>query len=568
MKLKWKIMILLDLLLLSVFIFTSFLVKVKITELINDQTSEKLKNYSSMGETLLNSEYSGSWRLDGDTLYKGQTKINDNNEVVDSLAKSTGIESTIFANGTRVATSVKDDKGSRITGTQASEEVQNAVLKTGKPYSGEILLVGKKTDAYYIPLKNMKNEIVGMWFVGVYSDEVNNEISKALTSIELLLLIFLLIGSILAYFMGKYLAKAYNSIKLDLERLEKGDFNIAFSVQGLKRKDEIGAICNSFCNMQEKIRNIILSIKESTLHINESSLILADSAGSVNQDIENISSTTEELSAGMEETAASTQEMNATSVSIEEEIGRVTEKASHGQSIASEIKLRAEGLKTVALQSQQTATEILDTTNKKLRQSIEKAAAINEIKTLSKTILDITAQTNLLALNASIESARAGEAGKGFAVVANEIANLANNSKKAVSQIESISNDISVTVEDIINSANLLLEFMNTKVIKDYDVLVETGEQYHTDAGTVEEMVNEISNSAAQLNESIRYIRKAIDEVTISSQEGAKGSAEIAEKSTSIHDKTSDVLEQANKNKEIATHLNELMQFFQIQDIE
>ena len=54
----------------------------------------------------------------------------------------------------------------------------------------------------------------------------------------------------------------------------------------------------------------------------------------------------------MEETAASSQEMNATSIAIEEQIGRVASKATNGQEIASEIKGRAENLKKVALESQ------------------------------------------------------------------------------------------------------------------------------------------------------------------------------------------------------------------------
>jgi methyl-accepting chemotaxis protein len=266
----------------------------------------------------------------------------------------------------------------------------------------------------------------------------------------------------------------------------------------------------------------------------------------------------------MEETAASMEEMNATSVTIEEEIGRVSDKVVNGKNIASEIMLRAEGLKKVALESQSTAIEIYENANKKLRQSIEKAAAINEIKVLSQTILSITAQTNLLALNASIEAARAGEAGRGFAVVANEISNLASSSKKAVSQIETISNDISLTVGEIVDDSKKLLDFMDTKVIKDYEVLVTTGEQYNSDANVIEGIVAEINNSAAQLNESIIFIRKAIEEVTVSSQEGSKGSADIADKSSSILNKTNEVLEQANKNKKISEALNDVVQFFQI----
>ncbi len=564
MKIKWKITLALDLLLLVIMVFSCLLIKVKITDLVNSNTAEELKNYSSMGLSLLNAKYPGDWSLDGDTLSKGGTALNDNFEVVDELSADTGILATLFAGDTRISTTVKDDNGDRKTGTQASEEVQDIVLKNGGIYKGDTVVNEKSATTYYVPLLAKDGTVVGMWFVGKYTDAVHDQINQAMLTTVIFLFIFFLIGTVVSYFLGKYTAKAYGVVKDNLERLETGDFNVEFHIKSFRRKDEVGDIIRSFHNMQDKIKNIIISIKSSTGVINDSSLILAEGADYVYQDVENISATTQELSAGMEEMAASTEEMNASSVSIEEEISHVTNKATNGQEMATEIKKRAEQLKAIALESQKNASEIYDNANKKLRGSIEKASAINEIKALSKTILDITAQTNLLALNASIESARAGEAGKGFAVVASEIANLAHNSKKAVSQIEEITNDISLAVEEIVADSRLLLDFMDTKVIKDYGFLVQTGEQYNEDANTVEQMVTEIKTSAAQLNESIGYIRRAVEEVTLASQEGAKGSSEIADKSTSIFHKTNEVLEQANKNKEVAAALNELVKFFRL----
>ena len=112
--------------------------------------------------------------------------------------------------------------------------------------------------------------------------------------------------------------------------------------------------------------------------------------------------------------------------------------------------------------------------------------------------------------------------------------------------------------------SKLLLDFVDTKVIKDYGVLVQTVEQYNNDADTVEQMVTEIMNSTSQLSEAINYIRQAIDEVTLATEEGSKGAADIADKSNSIFHKTNQVLAQANTNKEIAITLNEQIQFFQI----
>lgn len=564
MKIKWKIVLALDLLLVTIIVLSAFVMKSNITSLIADKTSKELMNYSALGISLFDTHYPGGWRLEGDQLYKGDTLINESYEVVDDISGQTGILATIFAKDTRVSTTVKNDKQERQIGTKASDTVLQAVLTKGENYQGTAPVAGRTADTYYIPLKDSSGTIVGMWFVGIYSDVIKQEISKDMLYITAILGIFALIGSVISYFLGSYISKAYVLIKNDLGRLENGDFNVVLQEKSLLRKDEIGDIIRSFDHMQRKIKEIISSIKEETRQISSSSTILAEDADKVYRDVEDISATTEQLSAGMEETAASAQEMNATSQAIEEEILRVTEKAINGQSVASEIKGRAEALKHTATASQRTATQIYENANRQLRTSLEKASAIDEIRSLSKTILTITAQTNLLALNASIESARAGEAGKGFAVVAAEISTLAHNSKNAVSQIDVISNEISKAVEDIVADAKLLLEFVDTQVIKDYDVLVKTSEQYDYDADTIEKMVTEIKTSATQLNESINYIRKAVDEVSIATDEGSRGSADIADKSSSIFHKTNEVLEQANRNKKIAENLNELVQFFQV----
>ena len=58
----------------------------------------------------------------------------------------------------------------------------------------------------------------------------------------------------------------------------------------------------------------------------------------------------------------------------------------------------------------------------------------------------------LLALNAAIEAARAKEHGRGFAVVAEEVAKLANRSRVAAANIQSVVMDVNASTDRAITS--------------------------------------------------------------------------------------------------------------------
>ncbi|MEG1741356.1 MAG: methyl-accepting chemotaxis protein, partial [Acetivibrio sp.] len=161
----------------------------------------------------------------------------------------------------------------------------------------------------------------------------------------------------------------------------------------------------------------------------------------------------------------------------------------------------------------------------------------------------------LLALNASIEAARAGEAGKGFAVVADEIRNLAEQSKDAVMNIQQVTQGVTTAVKNLTEDSQRLLQFVSNDIVKSFDMFEETANEYSGDATHVDELVTDFSAISEELLASIEGVLSAVTEVSKASEEGALGTNEIAERSTSVANKSSEVFSMTKKAEQTAIEL-------------
>ena len=86
-----------------------------------EQTVQRAKSSLQTTYELLEQKYPGEWKLEGDKLYKGDLLLNGKNEIPDHITELTGATATIFADDTRVATSVRLENGERATGTVVSD---------------------------------------------------------------------------------------------------------------------------------------------------------------------------------------------------------------------------------------------------------------------------------------------------------------------------------------------------------------------------------------------------------------------------------------------------------------
>ncbi|QGU31776.1 methyl-accepting chemotaxis protein [Thermochromatium tepidum] len=94
-------------------------------------------------------------------------------------------------------------------------------------------------------------------------------------------------------------------------------------------------------------------------------------------------------------------------------------------------------------------------TGKRIKRLGERSQEIGGIVDIIKSFSE---RTHVLAINAAMQAATAGEAGRGFAVVAQEVQRLADSSRNATTQIETLIANIQIETQDSVQTVNQATE--------------------------------------------------------------------------------------------------------------
>jgi hypothetical protein len=104
-------------------------------------------------------------------LYFGTTKMNNDFDVVDEVAKENGGTATLFVKSgdeyVRVATNVKKSDGSRAIGTILDPNGKVIkVIRKGEAYYGDAMILGKSYVTGYEPIRDASGSVIGIYYVG------------------------------------------------------------------------------------------------------------------------------------------------------------------------------------------------------------------------------------------------------------------------------------------------------------------------------------------------------------------------------------------------------------------
>ena len=307
---------------------------------------------------------------------------------------------------------------------------------------------------------------------------------------------------------------------------QQGDLTRRVTITNNKEVASVGGGINAFmAKLQEIFRMISSNSRDLEGVVNE----VRESVQTSNGSVSDLSALTEELSATMQDISDNASRINENTESVAGEVKSIAEKTIEINQYTKEMKEHAEAMEHAARENMDTTGAKVNDIVSVLSQAIEDSNSVNQVDNLTNDILNIASQTNLLALNASIEAARAGDAGKGFAVVASEISQLAAASQEAANNIQSINAIVITAVHNLADNANGLVEYMNEKLLPEFQKFVESGGAYHDKATFIESVMADFEAKTDSLQNSMDEIANSVNTISHAIEEGVSGVVSAAD---------------------------------------
>ncbi|WP_077307985.1 methyl-accepting chemotaxis protein [Terribacillus halophilus] len=368
--------------------------------------------------------------------------------------------------------------------------------------------------------------------VGQTAVEQMNEMKEAneqtSTTLGIILLAVIVLSFLLVLCIGWPLIRAISKSIWQLKEAAEiiGDGNLAYRVP-ITTKDEMADVGRTFNQMAAKMEQSMVKVKDASRVMDESSTYLAAASQQTAAQYEEVNQAIGQVAGGAQDQAAQLEESGTLLEKVRHSIDRMKSETAHVESAMKQAEFEgSHGLEQMQ-QLHDTSVSFLtlaQTLTTEIQQAVKQA---DQIRSIVKTIEEISESTNLLALNAAIESARAGEHGRGFAVVADEVKKLAERSKQEAQQIHKLVGSMNQQMTDLAEEAKAFDAFQQvqaTSVEETRSAFDRIHRQLQEGNTKVKDITSSVSDVAAN-NEAVADMLEHINQIA---EEAASTAEEVA----------------------------------------
>ncbi|WP_062350625.1 methyl-accepting chemotaxis protein [Bacillus kwashiorkori] len=437
------------------------------------------------------------------------------------------------------------------------QNVWDVVDSNGTKFAQEAIKVGNNGGGfteYDWPLPNNENVIEKKisysetdpywgWTIsaGTYMSDFTKPAQELFYIILIVTGIALVLGAVVIVLFSNSLINPIRKVTERMTQLAGDDLSGEPIV--INSKDESKLLADSTNQLQNRLKEIIQQVVDSSEFILAASEELSQSSNEVKHSSEQVSATMQELASGSETQANNSSELSSAIGALTSQVIEADEHGKVLQQTSSNVLQLAENgnsLMDSSGKQMKKIDEVIKDTNAKVQNLNEHSLSISELVSVIKDIAD---QTNLLALNAAIEAARAGEHGKGFAVVADEVRKLAEQVTVSVSDITGIVKNVQSEIDIVTSSLKDGYEEVKAGTVQ----INSTSETFGKINESILNMINDIrliGKNLTTITEGTQSMNGSIQEMAAIAEESAAG----IEQTSAATEETSASMEELSQN--------------------
>lgn len=234
-----------------------------VDDAMTTEANDNLRNVALSVLAAYDEAYPGDYDIkqenDQIKLIKGDRVISDDQSLIDSIAKGSHLEISVFFYDTRLLSTLKDASGNRVVGTAASEKIVDEVFKNKMSmFYDNVSINGINYHAYYEPIiSSFSGECLGMIGVAKPVTELKASINKTVTKNLIVMILAILVTS---FFITRFANNLVQIVKFMLDfmkSLSENKLDAKLDARVAQREDELGEMGRNLNSLQIALRRLI-----------------------------------------------------------------------------------------------------------------------------------------------------------------------------------------------------------------------------------------------------------------------------------------------------------------------